>query len=427
MGRSIITGLPLVEPCGDSRVRISSKVSFDGETVPLWFEVPAESAPTPPNSDAFALAAVLPAMRTGRELRVEGQVSPKLLANLDELQTIYAMWFPQFSRIEIEAESSKDGGQGPMRGLAFSGGVDSFHAVLTSPRAVDRLIYIDRLDTLLEDEALLARIRSSIRSSAAQLGVPLYEVATNVRDFITPYAEWLLHSHTMALASVAHAMTGTIGTLLIAGDHTYLDLRARGSHPMLPPRFGSHRLEVEPYGWGSRRVDKVAVVASSPVAMAHLRVCWHNEGGAFNCGMCDKCVRTKTDLAANGALQRCLTLDGGLDLEALRQGDMSTLWQIQFGQEALERARANGYEALADALAEALARAEATLAARRVVVDVGTAEGSDLLVPMVDEHRELLYSLLSAHHGRWLVWRVMRDLPGKLSRKVRAMLTRSRG
>ena len=423
---SIISGLPLVERREDSRVRISANVNFDGETTPLWFDVPAECAPVPANSDAFALALLLPAMRLGRGLRIEGPVSTKLLANLDDLQTIYSMWFPQFSRVEISAESSEDGARGPMRGLAFSGGVDSFHAVLTSPRPVDRLIYIDSLDTLLEDDVLLARIRSSIRSSAAQLGITLYEVATNVRDLMSPYAEWLRHSHSMALACVAHAMTGTIGTFLIAGDQTYRDLRERGSNPLLPPRFGSHRLVVEPFGWGTHRVDKVAAVASSPVAMQHLRVCWRNEGGAFNCGVCDKCVRTKTDLVANGALQRCLTLDGRLDLDALREVDMSTVWQVEYGRASLERARANGQVALADALAEALDRAEATLAARRVALDMNSAANSDLLVPTVEEHRDLFYSLLSAHHGRWLVSKVMRDLPGKLSRKVRRVLPRSR-
>jgi hypothetical protein len=195
---------------------------------------------------------------------------------------------------------------------------------------------------------------------------------------------------------------------------------------MLPPYFSSHRLVVEPYGWGTQRVDKVAAIASSPVAMAHLRVCWRNEEGAFNCGKCEKCVRTKTELAVNNALERCLTLDGGLEIEALRGVNMGAGRMIHYAQGAVERAIANGHDAIADALGEAVARGEANQAALRVTADLGAAVKSDLLVPAVGEHREALYSLLSAHHGRWLVSRVMRDLPGKLSRKVRTVLTRSR-
>ena len=423
---SIISGLPLVELQGDSRVRISANLTFDAETVPLWFEVPAASAPAPANSDAFALAALLPAMRSGRELRIEGMVSPQLLANLDELQTIYAMWFPEFSRVAISAETSTEGAQAPLRALAFSGGVDSFHAALTSSRPIDRLIYVDRLDTLVEDEGLFEQIRASIRQSATRLGIPLYEVATNVRDFLTPYAEWLRHSHAIALATVAHTVTGTIGGFVIAGDHTYRDLRERADHPMLPPKFSSHRLAVEPFGWGTRRIDKVAAIVSSPIAMAHLRVCWRNEDAAFNCGRCEKCVRTKTDLAVNGALDQCLTLDDELDVEALRNVDFGLRRMILYGQAAVERARANRHDAIADALGEAVARGEANLAAFRVTTDLGAAVRSDLLVPAIGEHRDALYSLLSAHHGKWLVWRVMRDLPGKLFGKIRSVVTRSR-
>jgi exopolysaccharide biosynthesis predicted pyruvyltransferase EpsI len=158
--------------------------------------------------------------------------------------------------------------------------------------------------------------------------------------------------------------------------------------------------------------------------MRHLRVCWRNYEGAFNCGRCEKCLRTKAELAANDALQECLTFEGGLDLDALRAVDMSFGRHLSYGRWARDRARQNGNDALAEALSEAIARAEATKAAQRVGLDMGAAASSDLLVPMVAEHRDVLYSLLSAHHGKWLVARVMRDLPGKLSRKARAVLTR---
>ena len=423
MRSSIISGLPLIAPRGESRIRISSEVSFDGDITPLWFDVPAESAPVAANSDAFALAALLPAMRSGRALRIEGPVSPTLLANLDELQAIYSLWFPAFSRVEIAAETSPEGEPGPRRALAFSGGVDSFHTLLTSPHPVDRLLYVEGLDTIVEDDALLVRIRNSIRATAAELGVPLFEVATNVKEFLGPYADWWAHTHTLALATVAHAMTGSLAACVISADHTYGELMPHAAHPLLLHHFGSHRLEVEPYGWGTRRVDKVAAIAQSPVAMRHLRVCWKNYEGAFNCGRCEKCLRTKAELAANNALESCLTFDGRLDLEAVRAVDMSFGRHLSYGRSTRDRARQNGNHALADALTEAIDRAEATHAAARVAANLGAAARSDGLVPVVGEHRDILYSMLSAHHGRWLVSRVMRDLPGKVSRKVRRVLT----
>ena len=55
-------------------------------------------------------------------------------------------------------------------------------------------------------------------------------------------------------------------------------------------------------------------VGRSPVALEHLRVCWENLEGAYNCGRCEKCIRTMVNLTVAGALDRCQTFDRELDL-----------------------------------------------------------------------------------------------------------------
>jgi hypothetical protein len=60
-------------------------------------------------------------------------------------------------------------------------------------------------------------------------------------------------------------------------------------------------------------VEKVGAIARHQVALDWLRVCWRNPKGAYNCGRCEKCLRTMISLHAAGAAGRCRTLPGQPD------------------------------------------------------------------------------------------------------------------
>ncbi len=381
----------------------------------MWFEVPDDAAPREAASDAFALIALLAAMRLGRGLAFAAPLSAGLRANLDELVAIYSMWFPQFTAIEIDADvvDAPPGGTG--RALFFSGGVDSFHTLVTRRHRFDRLIYVGGLDTGVGDHGLLDAIRASVRSAAVAADLPLVEVQTNAKSVLEPYADWTRHSHSLVLAAVGHAMSGTLGHCTFSSDRTYRDLMPYGTHPVTAPLFGSDRLQVESVGWGVTRVDKVAAIAGSDVAMDHLRVCWENLDGAFNCGRCDKCIRTKIDLALAGALERCATFDDDLDPARIAATDAIPPGTRHYLMPSLERARQIGRDEIAAGLDEAMGRALAADAAARIGGDFDLLARRDAAAPFVAEHRDALYRHLSAHHGRWLVTQVLRSIPGRIA------------
>jgi hypothetical protein len=89
--------------------------------------------------------------------------------------------------------------------------------------------------------------------------------------------------------------------------------------------------------------------------MEWLRICFANPDGAYNCGRCEKCLRTMISLRIAGALERCKTLPHYLNLEEVANmripdGVVSPRQNLR----ALERL---GTEPeLARALGEALAR-----------------------------------------------------------------------
>jgi hypothetical protein len=48
-------------------------------------------------------------------------------------------------------------------------------------------------------------------------------------------------------------------------------------------------------GGGYTRTAKVETIARHEVVRTHVRVCWEKLGNGLNCGVCEKCVRTRLE------------------------------------------------------------------------------------------------------------------------------------
>ena len=67
-------------------------------------------------------------------------------------------------------------------------------------------------------------------------------------------------------------------------------------------------------GTEATRLKKViSQIARSPLALEHLRVCFANEKSAYNCGQCDKCLRTMINLYVAGVLEQSSTFPHHID------------------------------------------------------------------------------------------------------------------
>lgn len=293
--------------------------------------------------DPFLTAALVPAMAMGIDaLEVRAPVSEGLLRHLTDAQEILGAWDSRLRLVAVDAPLAPPSPRAPGVGAFFSGGVDSFYTVLRHLDEITHLVFVRGFDINLRDEALYTRVASSLRSAAAELGLPLIEVATNVRGFADRYVDWSERYHGSALASVAHLLAPTIGRIYLPASFGYDRLDPYGSHPLLDPLWGSDRLELIHDGAGATRGQKVAAIAGDEVAMRWLRVCWENRGGEYNCGQCEKCLRTMTELAAVGALQSCRTFDRPLDLEAVSRVVLDDAAARQFVAENLSSLRQRG-------------------------------------------------------------------------------------
>src|SRR4029078_454714 len=94
-----------------------------------------------------------------------------------------------------------------------------------------------------------------------------------------------------------------------ASDDARSGLGPWGSHPLLDPLFGTSALRFVHDGLGASRARKARPTRPTELARRHLFVCDNpNPGDPLpNCGRCEKCLRTMTELLFAGALAESAT------------------------------------------------------------------------------------------------------------------------
>jgi hypothetical protein len=349
----------IVEKPVSSGEELAARVLLGGDERQIFFRasVPVDEGRT----DPFLTASLIPAMRLGATLRVEGGVSRRLLRTLPTIEDILCAWDGRLAKIEVAAQTV--GGPRTRRsgGVAafFSGGVDSFYTLLKHRSELSALIFVHGFDVKLKQRALRGVISDGVRAAAKEAGLPLIEVETNLRYFSGRYASWERLYAGCALASVALFLSSLFRKVYIPSTRTFAELEPAGSHPMLDPMWSTEATELVHDGCESSRVAKVAAIANDDVAMRWLRVCTVNTDGLYNCGRCEKCLRTMVSLRIAGALDRCSTLPHDLEIRSISRLVVHDPWQRGFLVENLEAARANnGDAALERALRKRLARHE---------------------------------------------------------------------
>jgi len=299
-------------------VKLSARLVCPGtplEGREVWFSYPGEySTYLSSSANPWVAALLWPAMRLGQDLRLEAPVSPRLLEATETLMSIMHQWDRRFKRIQIEAEPDSAADEaGRTVASFFSGGVDSFHTVLKhtsagvcSERRVSHLIFARGFDIDLYDDALYELVLRRIRESASDLGCSLVVCSTNIRNVLPDeIVGWQMY-HGAAMAAIALGAERLWNRVFFPGPETYDRLVPDGCHPLLDPLWSTEALAIVHDGAEATRIEKIRDwIAKSDVALRHLRVCWENRDGDYNCGKCEKCVRTMVNLELTGVLGKC--------------------------------------------------------------------------------------------------------------------------
>ena len=320
-------------PLAEGRLRLVGTVAYDDQVRPpeeYWFDVPErQAASLSVSGNPWAVVLLPLAITLGEPLRLALPVDGILLENLQELQRIWACWYPHLRPVPLNAAVS-DPTQRTDKGRTaafFSGGVDSWFTVLShsAPRietktgAIDDLLCVWGFDVPVDSPDTFREMRTSLQQAANDLGMNLVDVATNLRATRWRQANWALLSHGAGLASIALTLEDRYARVLVGSTGDYNDLTPWGSHILTDPLFSTRKTAIIYDGAAFNRVKKTELVATSDLALRSLRVCWKSRGYQ-NCCACEKCFRTMLALELLGALERCSTFSpNALDLKAVQR------------------------------------------------------------------------------------------------------------
>ncbi|MCG8587890.1 MAG: hypothetical protein MJE66_01220 [Proteobacteria bacterium] len=290
-------------------------VLADAAGTELWFS--SDDAPLRPAPEAFATALFVPALDARARIELDAPLDEEWLARTNELLPILREFWGYRGRHPLRGATATTAAaqRHPGVGLCFTGGVDSFYALLREPNPVDVLVYVAGYDIPLEDAVRQEAYERSLAEIADRTGKKAIVVRTNLRTHpLFARSNWE-RTHGAALAAVGHALSDTIGTLRIPATWPYRDPRPWGSSFRTDPLWSSRTLGVEHGDASLSRRDKIPILADEPLVRQHLRVCWENRSATGNCSECGKCLRTMVGLAACGALEACETFDRSISLE----------------------------------------------------------------------------------------------------------------
>lgn len=314
------------------RVRVSAILNWENCDRPaeeVYFETTAEYADDfYANPNSWLLASTLAAMRYGEErIVIDAPISPEIKDGLINAMKCLIDWHGENRRvIPIEAPLEKEVffTQKPARaGALFSGGIDALAMVRDNhlnfapdhPRYIkDGILVYGVLEGENEQDPSFQNVVNAVNAMAEDAGLKLIQVYTNAyahfRDLDRDFNFWRFEYHGSFLAAIAHAFAPRLSVASIASTYDFANLEPWGSHPLLDPLYSTTNLQVRHENAALSRLEKTKLVGEWDVALKQLRVCNEKvsyQAGNYNCGNCEKCVRTMTAFLALGMLEQIAT------------------------------------------------------------------------------------------------------------------------
>ena len=278
------------------------------------------------DASPFATAMLLPAMKQGEELAIEGSISKQLYAGMQVVMDEVLKWDLGLKRVAVRAEELMSDEYGPTKTASFfSAGVDSFYTYLKhkhdleiSQRITDLIFINNGFDIDPRNKALWELTLKNIKAVADHEGLDLVVATSNINSQLLSRIFSWDYIHGACLAAMGQFLRKGFCRIYIPSTHSAEEQIAWGSNLALDKNWSTETLTFEHDGSETTRVDKIiSCIAESPLALQYLRVCYMNERGAYNCGRCDKCMRTMVSLYIAGVLQRAETFPHNIDVGLL--------------------------------------------------------------------------------------------------------------
>ncbi|TKB45474.1 hypothetical protein [Thalassotalea mangrovi] len=308
----------------------------------LYFQCPDAIKPRL-CADPFITASLLSAMYLNEDIVIDDDwlVSPKLLQNLDKIQDIFTRWEKylgyKLHKVAIrggilqEAETHFD-----KVVSFFSGGVDGSHTFLTNKDDIDALLFVKGIDMQLDNDELFAQASAANQQYLQKYNKPLLNIVSNVRFLGHHFGVKWGACCGGGLSSIA--LAAGVKKCLIASGSSYDYIYPSGTNYISDHLWSNAGTKIVHDGAQTSRLDKIRLLAQDKDSLNILRVCWHDDG--YNCGKCEKCLRTMASLRALGLrVDTFPELTDDLALQQLAKVRLYDIHDYQFLLENIEQAQ----------------------------------------------------------------------------------------
>jgi len=281
-------------------------VTTDIDTIELHV-----SSPIPINQarQDFAVWLFLPiAMKTGKNLHVNGIGTEKTVKNAKKISQIWSSWMPShFLDIEVtfdtivspnvEEDSCKDDSV-----CFYSGGVDSTYCIANKAVSENKklpLLTVHGMDYAYEDHSKFDYFIEKTTTFVEQYGKERIFIRTNAYSVYNKYKVNTKKSHVshiFTLSGCGFLYSGYFKNIVIAADYR-IDQQFMvfpwGSNSATNFLFNDGITKLVSENDDITRAEKLPYFLDSEVMLNSLTFCVDRKSRPHNCGICSKCVRTK--------------------------------------------------------------------------------------------------------------------------------------
>ena len=293
---------PVLTNPNESRILVSLD---SGRELELWLQATVD---LDEKLDCWLFIMLPVCMKLGEDLEVTGTISPTAVNAFHKAQDELLIAHPHLQKISLlhEGELQEDIAK-PNRTVAsfFSGGLDSTYTA-EAVEEIQTLVGIWGFDIALKREDHWNLSKDLIEKYSKATGKQLILVKTNIRELSNGLLSWGADYHGAALSGVAKALSNHLKKVYISATHTE-ETKRWGQFPSLSKAFSTGTQELEEHAALSR-TEKAFALANKPETTL-IRVCYRNKTGIANCGVCLKCLRTRTEFSLINAKFRPIGLE----------------------------------------------------------------------------------------------------------------------
>ena len=330
------------------------------------------------NPHAFLVGCIIPALHFGeRRIFLDAEICPTLREGLETVMALMKEWTKgEYRPLNIEAKTRSVVGNlnnNRRAGLFLSGGMDSLAALRVNqktypeqhPGSIKDCLLVHGFDIggVIERGMkyhVFDRAKVALSKIAKDAKVTLIPVYTNIRHLCDERELWLDRFFGAVLAAVSHAFSSRLNLVYIASSYDIPNLTPCGSHPLLDPSYSSYDLRIIHRDLALSRLEKLRIVADWDVAFQNFRVCLANVPDRLNCGKCEKCIRTMTELLAIGALDKTNAfVENDVTPEQLAQFDITIRHRYSFYKEMMSPLKKQGRDDLVNTIKKMLGNGKA--------------------------------------------------------------------